>query len=114
MVLPDAEVSDLVVGKFGHRSGKKLAFDFFSGLVRSWIAFADLSIRWSVTGGPAAHALQKCYRGLELPIFVDSFPDQLRRRLRILTDKSGPLILLRWQPASPASSILITAATGAP
>jgi hypothetical protein len=58
-------------------------------------AFADVSIRWSVTGGPAAHALQKFYRGLELPIFVDSFPDQLRRRLRILPDKSGPLILLR-------------------
>ncbi len=58
-------------------------------------SFADLSIRWSVTGGPAAYALQKFYRGLELPIFVDSFPDQLRRRLRIIPDKSGPLILLR-------------------
>jgi hypothetical protein len=55
----------------------------------------ELSIRWSVTGGPAAHALQKFYRGLELPIFVDSFPDQLRRRLRIIPDKSGPLIFLR-------------------
>jgi hypothetical protein len=58
-------------------------------------AIADLSIRWSVTGGPAAHALQRFYRGLELPIFVDSFPDQLRRRLRIIPDKSGPLIFLR-------------------
>lgn len=57
--------------------------------------FADLSIRWSVTGGPAAQALQKFYRGLELPIFVDSFPDQLRLRLRIIPDKTGPLIFLR-------------------
>jgi len=58
-------------------------------------AFADLSIRCSITGGPTAHLLQKFYRGLELPIFVDSFPDQLRRRLRIIPDKSGPLIFLR-------------------
>jgi hypothetical protein len=58
-------------------------------------AFADLSIRWSVTGGPAANALQKFYRGLELPIFVDSFPEQLRHQLRIIADKSGPLIFLR-------------------
>jgi hypothetical protein len=46
-------------------------------------------------GDPAAHALQKFYRGLELPIFVDLLPDHLRHRLRILPDKSGPLILLR-------------------
>jgi hypothetical protein len=58
-------------------------------------ALAQQSIRWSVTGGPAANALQKFYRGLELPIFVDAFPDLLRRQLRILPDKSGPLIFLR-------------------
>jgi len=58
-------------------------------------AFADISIRWSVTGGPAAHALQKFYRGSELPIFVESFPNQLRRQLRIIPEKSGPLIFLR-------------------
>jgi hypothetical protein len=58
-------------------------------------AFRDLSIRWSVTGGPAAFALQKFYRGLELPVFVDSFSDQLRRQLRILPDKTGPIIFLR-------------------
>ena len=30
-----------------------------------------------------------------MPIFLDAFPEQLRRRLRILPDKTGPLILLR-------------------
>jgi hypothetical protein len=71
-------------------------------------ASRDLSIRWSVTGGPAAYALQKFYRGLELPIFIDSFSDQLRRRLRIIPDKAGPVILLRsfgtvpfWRNADP-------------
>jgi hypothetical protein len=53
------------------------------------------SIRWSITGGPAAYLLQKFYRGLELPIFIESLSDQLRRRLRIIPDKSGPLIFLR-------------------
>jgi len=68
----------------------------------------DISIRWSVTGGPAAYALQKFNRGLELPIFIDSFSDQLRRRLRIIPDKVGPVILLRsfgtvtfWRNADP-------------
>jgi hypothetical protein len=36
-VLQDAEVSDLVVGEFGHRSGGELAFEFFRRFVRSWI-----------------------------------------------------------------------------
>jgi Transcriptional regulator, AbiEi antitoxin, Type IV TA system len=71
-------------------------------------ASRDLSIRWSVTGGPAAYALQKFYRGLELPVFIDAFPDQGRRKLRLLPDKSGPLILLLsfgtvpfWRNAAP-------------
>jgi hypothetical protein len=34
-VLQDSEVSDLVVGKFGHRSGEELAFEFFRRFVRS-------------------------------------------------------------------------------
>ena len=63
----------------------------------------------SLTGqGPQGHALQKFYRGLELPIFVDSFPDQLRQRLRIIPVKSGPLIFLRsfgtipfWRETAP-------------
>jgi hypothetical protein len=61
-----------------------------------------------VTGGPAAHALQKFYRGSELPIFLNSFTEQLRRQLRIIPDKSGPLIFLRsfgtipfWRETAP-------------
>jgi hypothetical protein len=80
----------LLIGHF--RSADSDLDDILTG-VRA--VFAELSIRWSVTGGPAAHTLQKFYRGLELPLFVDSFPDQLRRRLRIIPDKSGPLIFLR-------------------
>jgi len=80
----------LLIGRF--RSAES-GLDEMLASVRE--AVADLSIRWSVTGGPAASVLQKFYRGLELPIFLDSFPDQLRRQLRIIPDKSGPLIFLR-------------------
>ncbi|MFZ0732133.1 MAG: type IV toxin-antitoxin system AbiEi family antitoxin [Candidatus Sulfotelmatobacter sp.] len=58
-------------------------------------SLAKDSIRWSITGAPAAYRLQKFYRGLELPIFIESLNDQLRRRSRIIPDKSGPLIFLR-------------------
>jgi hypothetical protein len=58
-------------------------------------SLAKDSIRWSITGGPAAYLLQKFYRGLELPIFIESLNDPLRRRLRLIPDKSGPLIFLR-------------------
>lgn len=37
IALQDTQVGDLVVGKFGHHSGKELALDFFRSLVRSWI-----------------------------------------------------------------------------
>jgi hypothetical protein len=80
----------LLIGRF--RSSDRDLDDMLASVRKP---FADLSIRWSVTGGPAAQALQKFYRGLELPIFVDSFPDQLRRQLRIIPDKAGPLIFLR-------------------
>jgi hypothetical protein len=44
---------------------------------------------------PRMKLLQKFYRGLELPTFIESLNDQLRRQLRIIPDKSGPLIFLR-------------------
>ena len=66
--------------------------DMLAGIQES---LAKDSVRWSVTGGPAGYLLQKFYRGLELPIFIESLNDQVRRQLRIIPDKSGPLIFLR-------------------
>jgi len=56
---------------------------------------AELSIRWSLTGGLAAHALQRFYKGTELVLFLDSFTGETVRRLRLLPDASGPITLLR-------------------
>jgi hypothetical protein len=80
----------LFVGRF--RLPAREMDDMLAGIQES---LAKDSVRWSVTGGPAGYLLQKFYRGLELPIFIESLNDQLRRQLRIIPDKSGPLIFLR-------------------
>jgi hypothetical protein len=64
-------------------------------LAKTREALVELSVRWSLTGGPAADALQHFYRGLELPIFLEMLSDSLRRRMRLIPDKAGPLIFLR-------------------
>jgi hypothetical protein len=93
----------LLLGRF--RSPVNDVDDMLSNLQG---ALAEDSIRWSVTGGPASYILQKFYRGLELPVFIDSFTDQFRRKLRVIPDKSGPLIFLRsfgtvpfWRETAP-------------
>ena len=55
----------------------------------------ELSIKWSVTGGLAAFALQHFYKGTELILFLDSASEQTVRQLRLLPDANGPITLLR-------------------
>jgi hypothetical protein len=57
--------------------------------------FSKSSIRWSLTGGPAAFALQRFYKGPETSIFVESLPEAIRRELQVLPDRNGPLIFLK-------------------
>jgi hypothetical protein len=57
-------------------------------------SFSDSSVKWSLTGGPAANLLQRFYRGVDVPLFVETLPDVTRRRLRLLPDKTGPLTFL--------------------
>lgn len=52
-------------------------------------------LTWGVTGGPAAHALERFYRGAEIPLFVARLDPELGRDLRVVTDRNGPLVLLR-------------------
>ena len=54
-----------------------------------------LSIRWSLTGGPAAYELQQFYKGAEVPIFVSLLSNDAIRQLRLLRDQSGPLVFIR-------------------
>jgi hypothetical protein len=57
--------------------------------------FAKASLKWSLTGGPAAFELQHFYKGPEIPIFAESPTQTTLRELRVLPDRNGPLILLR-------------------
>lgn len=57
--------------------------------------FTNLGVRWSLTGGAGAYTLQRFYRGPEMALFVAPFSDPLRRRMRLIPDKAGPLIFLR-------------------
>jgi hypothetical protein len=56
---------------------------------------AELSVRWSLTGGLAAYALQRFYKGTDLILFLDAVSDQIVRQLRLLPDANGPITLLR-------------------
>lgn len=57
--------------------------------------FAKASLKWSLTGGPAAFELQPFYKGPEIPVFVESLSEAVGRELRVLPDRNGPLIFLR-------------------
>jgi hypothetical protein len=92
----------LVIGRF--RAPERDLADFLKRLPH---AFEGSSWRYALSGGPAAEALQHFYRGAELPLFVSDDGAELRQRLRLLPDRSGPITLLRafgellfWRQAS--------------
>jgi hypothetical protein len=80
----------LVLGRF--RAPERDLADFLKRLPE---AFEGSSWRYALSGGPAADALQHFYRGSELPMFVSDDCAELRHRLRLLPDRSGPITLLR-------------------
>jgi Transcriptional regulator, AbiEi antitoxin, Type IV TA system len=52
-------------------------------------------IPYALTGGPAADAMQHFYRSPEVSVFLDA-PDSGRQRsLRLLPDRSGPVVVLK-------------------
>ena len=60
---------------------------------------------WSLTGGPAADILTHYYRGEETPIFIGDATPALLKKLRLMPDRDGTVILLKgfgqvtyWKP----------------
>ena len=56
---------------------------------------------WAVTGGPAAYAVDRFYRGGEMPILMRPFAPDVQRALRLVPDRQGPVVILatfgdRW------------------
>ncbi len=64
-------------------------------LKRARDPMTDSGVAWAVTGGPAAYALDRFYRGPEVPLFVEQFPPSLQRALRLAPDRYGPVSVLR-------------------
>jgi hypothetical protein len=52
-------------------------------------------ISYALTGGPAAEAMQHFYHSSEVPVFLDLQDSVLQRTLRLLPDRTGPVVLLR-------------------
>jgi hypothetical protein len=80
----------LVVGRF---RAPDLNPDRFLDHVAS--AATQVQANWAVTGGQAAHALDRFYRGEDLPLFIEPFTQALQRTLRLVPDRQGPVTLFR-------------------
>ncbi|MEO8598144.1 MAG: type IV toxin-antitoxin system AbiEi family antitoxin [Candidatus Solibacter sp.] len=52
-------------------------------------------LRYALTGGPGADAMQHFYRGPEAPVFLAQADTAVLRVLRLLPDRTGPVVLLR-------------------
>jgi hypothetical protein len=53
-----------------------------------------LGVRFSLTGGPAAELLQHFYRGPDTPLFLDRWNADIQKRLELLPDRQGPVMVL--------------------
>jgi len=54
-----------------------------------------LSLRYSLTGGPAADRLQHFYRGADLPLYISDVSNEWLRDFGLLPDRAGSVLLLR-------------------
>lgn len=53
------------------------------------------TLRYALTGGPAADALQHFYSGPEAALFLANLETTVLRALRLLPDRNGPVVVLR-------------------
>ncbi len=59
------------------------------------LAAKEMQANWAVTGGLAAHGLDRFYRGEDLPLFIEPCTQALQRTLRLVPDRQGPVTLFR-------------------
>jgi len=53
------------------------------------------NLRYSLTGGHAADALQRFYRSPEVQVFLNAVDLKTQRALQLLPDKTGPVVVLK-------------------
>lgn len=80
----------LLLGRF--RYPEKRQEDF---LRRLFGEAQSMPLRYALTGGVAADALQHFYRGPEIPLFIGPWNRSVPERLRLLPDREGPVMALR-------------------
>ncbi len=80
----------LVVGRF--RAPQREPEPFLKNVA---VTAQQMAVNWAVTGGPAAHALDRFYQGGDVPLLVAPFTPALQRALRLINDREGPVTVLR-------------------
>lgn len=55
----------------------------------------NMQVKWALTGTPAAYALDRFYRGDDVPVFIEGFTPRLQRVLRLVADRAGRITVLR-------------------
>lgn len=79
----------LLIGTY--RASTRDPEEFVRHLMHTWRPSFG---RWAATGAAGAYALQHFYRGHQTTLFVDKSNEEIRRILRLLPDRSGPVTLL--------------------
>ena len=79
----------LTLGTF--RAAEKTAESFLSRLRKE----VPSTVRYSLSGGPAAKLLQNFYRGPEVTLFLALSTRAIVQRLRLLPDREGSITILR-------------------
>jgi hypothetical protein len=97
------EISDRLVSGYGQIMRPKLILGRFrypdstvdQFLTRLSEATREQKIAYALTGGPAAEAMQHFYHGSEVPVFLALPSTGLQRALRLLPDRTGPVVVLK-------------------
>ncbi len=98
-----SEIIDRLVAGYGQTLRPKLVIGRYrylepsidSFLVRLSEEARTPKLQYALTGGPAADAMQHFYRGSEAPVFLAHPDTRVLRVLRLLPDRTGPVVLLR-------------------
>lgn len=96
---PEAANDELVFG-YRHILRPKLLIGRYSSnfspdaLVKEMVSSRVSGLRFSLTGGSAAHRLQRFYRGVDTVSFLDGSVAAALKTLRLLPDRDGPITFL--------------------
>ena len=97
------EIIDRLVAGYGQTLRPKLVIGRYRNpepsidpfLVRLSEEARTQKLQYALTGGPAADAMQRFYRGSEAPVFLAQPDTGVLRALRLLPDRTGPVVFLR-------------------